>query len=202
MTINQPTTDADVILTSLVEPEAFGRLFDRHFPAVYGFCVRRVGTTCGEDIAVQVFHRAFESRGRYDSARLDARPWLFAIALNLVRGTSRSAVSQELAHERLAQMSSRVEQDPAERIAAAMDAERRLAAVAAALRLLPVDEVETLLLHCWDDLSYAEVAEVLGIPIGTVRSRLSRARSRLCALVGRPGSYVGPTTRAIGDPHA
>lgn len=200
MSDTHSTSDADVIRASLAAPEAFGTIFDRHFPAVNGFCVRRVGMARGQDIAVEVFRRAFESRRIYDVSRLDARPWLFAIALNLVRGAHRSAVSQELAYERLAQLNVASGQDPAGGIVAAIDAERRLAAVAAALKLLPVEEVEALLLHCWEDLSYAEVARVLGIPIGTVRSRLSRVRHRLYALVG--DEDPDQPSRAIGGSRA
>jgi len=83
-------TDADAIRASLGEPEMFAVLFDRHFDAVHAYAQRRVGPTLADEIAAEAFTRAFDCRGRYDLAPVDARPWLLGIAANLLRRHWRS----------------------------------------------------------------------------------------------------------------
>jgi RNA polymerase sigma factor (sigma-70 family) len=179
-------TDAELIRFSEDDPETFGVIFDRHFAAVYRFCARRVEGTRSEELTGEVFRRAFERRSLYDTAHDDARPWLFAIALNLVRDTLRSGASRHLAFERLCNLADVAETDPGEKVTSLLDARRDLAVIAEELRRLPPTEVDPLLLLVWDGLSYAEIAQVLGIPVGTVRSRLNRVRDRLRALVCEP----------------
>ena len=107
------------------------------------------------------------------------RSWLFRVANNRVRNARRSVNRQDLAYGRWWTREHREGSDLAAQAAAAIDAERHLSAVAAALELQSDEDVETLLLFAWDELSYGEVAEVLSVPIGTVRSRISRVRQRL-----------------------
>jgi RNA polymerase sigma factor (sigma-70 family) len=173
------TSDAEVIAQSMQEPSAFGAIFDRHFEAIFRFCGRRVGIVRAEDLVGDVFRWAFENRRRYDLARPDARPWLFGVANNFVRDALRTSSRQGLAYGRW--MIREIPQTSAfaANTDAAIDAERDLCAVAVALELQPSAEVETLLLFAWDGLSYAQVAEALGIPVGTVRSRNNRVRQRL-----------------------
>ena len=160
-------TDADAIRASLAEPETFAVLFDRHFDAVHAYAQRRVGPSLADEIAAEAFTRAFDRRGRYDLARADARPWLLGIAANLLRRHWRSEKRRLDAYARSA---GRAESGLAEPVAADL---------AAALLALPRREREPLLLFAWADLGYEEIAVALGIPVGTVRSRISRARARL-----------------------
>ena len=160
-------TDADAIRASLGEPEMFAVLFDRHFDAVHAYAQRRVGPTLADEIAAEAFTRAFDRRGRYDLARVDARPWLLGIAANLLRRHWRSEKRRLDAYAR---STGRPESRLPEPVAADL---------AAALRALPRREREPLLLFAWADLGYEEIAIALGIPVGTVRSRISRARARL-----------------------
>jgi RNA polymerase sigma-70 factor (ECF subfamily) len=160
-------TDADAIRASLAEPETFAVLFDRHFDAVHAYAQRRVGPSLADEIAAEAFTRAFDRRGRYDLARADARPWLLGIAANLLRRHWRSEKRRLDAYARSA---GRAESRLAEPVAADL---------AAALLALPRREREPLLLFAWADLGYEEIAVALGIPVGTVRSRISRARARL-----------------------
>jgi RNA polymerase sigma factor (sigma-70 family) len=172
-------TDEEVIERSMSEPEVFGLLFDRHFDAITRFCVRRLGTVEGENLAGDVFRWAFENRRRFDQEHGAVRSWLFRIANNRVRNARRSVNRQDLAYGRWWTQEHREESDLAAQAAGAVDAEHDLCAVAAALELQSGEDVETLLLFAWDELSYREVAEVLSVPIGTVRSRISRVRDRL-----------------------
>jgi RNA polymerase sigma-70 factor (ECF subfamily) len=158
----------------------FGAIFDRHFTTVFSVCARRVGHDLAEDLAGETFRRAFEHRRRYDPNEPDARGWLVSIALNLVRDTVRSSVRQESAYRRFV-LQCEPSVDPGAEVAASMDGCRDVRAVFAVLEHCPTEEVEALLLHVWDGLTYSEVAVALDIPLGTVRSRLNRLRARLRA---------------------
>ena len=83
-------TDADVIRRSLADRAAFALLFDRHYPALHRFVSARVGAGLADDLASEVFLTAFRRRTRYDLERADARPWLYGIAINVIRGHRRS----------------------------------------------------------------------------------------------------------------
>ncbi|TML40231.1 MAG: RNA polymerase sigma factor [Actinobacteria bacterium] len=161
-------TDAQAIGDSLAEPEAFAVLFDRHFDAVHGYAQRRVGPDLADEIAAETFTRAFDRRRRYDASREDARPWLLGIAANLLRRHWRSERRRLDAYARSAEFEAGGDLAPP--VAAEL---------AAALRALPRREREPLLLLAWADLSYEEIGVALGVPIGTVRSRISRGRARL-----------------------
>ena len=93
--------DAVLIRAAQSEPAAFGALFDRHFATLYRFCERRVGRHLAEDLAGETFRRAFEARGSYDLSQPNALPWLFRIALNLVRDALRSRAAEDRAYARL-----------------------------------------------------------------------------------------------------
>lgn len=171
--------DSQIIELSVNEPEMFGVIFDRHFEAIAGFCVRRIGVARGEDIAGDVFRWAFENRRRFDIGHCDARPWLFGIANNFVREALRSSGRQGLAYDRWLTSEPLDRADLASQVASAVDAQHEFSVVAAALEMQPVEEVETLLLFAWEQLTYSQVVESLGIPIGTVRSRIHRPRHHL-----------------------
>jgi RNA polymerase sigma-70 factor (ECF subfamily) len=162
-----PGTDARSIQRSLAEPEAFTEVFDRHFDAVHGYVSRRLGRDLADELAAEVFTRAFDLRRRYDQSRPDARPWLLGIASNLVRRHRRTELRRLVAYARAV--------SPDEEPAPAGPETQ----VAAALAALPARDREALLLFAWADLTYEEIAAALGVPVGTVRSRIARARSRL-----------------------
>lgn len=188
-----PPSDAELILRAATNPESFGELFERHFDAVFRFCERRVGRTEAEDLAGETFRRAFERRHLYDFERESARPWLFGIAMNLVKMELRSRAIHDRAYSRLATLADVSESDNVARMLVQFSACDDLRAVAAVLVALPDDDVEALLLHVWDGLSYSEVAAALGIPVGTVRSRLSRLRRRLEAVIAHQDEVGGRT---------
>jgi RNA polymerase sigma-70 factor (ECF subfamily) len=160
-------TDAEAICASLTDPEAFAVLFDRHFEAIHGYVQRRVGLSLADELAAETFTRAFDSRRRYDTTREDARAWLLGIAANLLRRHWRSERRRLDAYARSGG------RDDAE-LSGPVAAE-----LAAAVKALPRREREPLLLLAWADLSYDEIAHSLDIPVGTVRSRISRARAKL-----------------------
>ena len=180
-------SDAAAIAASLGDPGCFGALFDRHATVVFRYLVRRVGVDEAEALLGEVFRVAFEKRGTYDGDRPNARPWLYGIATNLLRRHQRSearrmgAVARLLARQRPAE-------DPADQVVASVDARDLWPHVADAVARLPEVERDALLLYVWEELSYDEIATALDVPVGTVRSRLNRARltlRELQASIGR-----------------
>jgi RNA polymerase sigma factor (sigma-70 family) len=158
--------DADAIRRSVAEPDSFGLVFDRHFQAVYAYAVRRVGEAVAEEVAAETFLRAFERRERYDAERADALPWLLGIATNVMRRHWRSERRRLAAYARTG-------------IARPGEPPEVAGEVLAAVAALPRRQREVLLLWAWADLSYQDISVALGLPVGTVRSRLARARSRI-----------------------
>jgi RNA polymerase sigma factor (sigma-70 family) len=171
--------DATLIRAAQDDPACFGTLFERHFDAVYRFCERRVGRGVAEDLAGETFLRAFAARGSYDLGQPSALPWLFRIALNLVRDAVRAKAAEDRAYARLRALAGSGALGEEDQVALTAEARAGLAALARLLVAEPEQDVEALFLHVWDGLSYAGVATVLGVPVGTVRSRLSRLRRRL-----------------------
>jgi RNA polymerase sigma factor (sigma-70 family) len=190
-------TDAETIAGSGERPERFAEVFDRHFVAVHRFLQRRVGRHLADDLAAETFAEAFRRRDRYDGSP-DARPWLLGIAVNLVRRHYRSERRQLLAYARTGVdlIAYRELADEDERIdAVAM--RRRLALALSSLR--DVDR-DALLLFAWADLSYEEIAKALGIRVGTVRSRLHRARSRIRAMLDAPAGSASHDLQGDENP--
>jgi RNA polymerase sigma factor (sigma-70 family) len=170
-------TDAEAIGASRSDPQRFAVVFDRHFATLHRFLRRRVGQDLADDLAAETFARAFGARGRYDLAHDDARPWLFGIAANLLRRHRRTEQRRLLAHARMpVHVLSDPELDSAE---GRLDAQAMVPRLAEALATLHPGQREVLFLFAWADLTYVEIARALSLPIGTVQSRLARARIRL-----------------------
>ncbi|GAA3418232.1 RNA polymerase sigma factor [Streptosporangium vulgare] len=170
-------TDATLIGESLTAPDRFAGLFDRHADEIHRYVARRLDdVTTADDVTAETFLVAFRKRARYDLGRADARPWLYGIASNLISGHRRSETRRLKALARQApERAAEFEDRSAERVTA----DRLRPALAAALAGLGSAERDLLLLVAWADLSYEEAAQALGIPIGTVRSRLSRTRTKI-----------------------
>ena len=175
-------TDAELIERSLADGETFALLFDRHFRAIHRFARGRVGPELADDLASETFAIAFRRRATYDMSRDDARPWLYGIAVNLLRDHRRS-------EERRLRAYARVGLDGE----SAAPAEGNLdSTLAAALLELGLDDRTLVLLFAWAELSYEQLAEALELPLGTVRSRLSRTRAKLRASLGDPEPVLAP----------
>jgi RNA polymerase sigma-70 factor (ECF subfamily) len=183
--------DSAVIASSLEDPGAFGAIFDRHGGALLRFLARRVDPAEAEGLLGEVFRIAFERRGSFDLQREDARPWLYGIAANVVAKHRRSEARRLRATARLAAQRGFGE-DPAERAVLAADARVVWAEIADAMGGLPGPEREVLLLFAWEELSYDQIAAALGVPVGTVRSRLNRGRTRLAGLTGQIRGHGKP----------
>ncbi|WP_128429441.1 RNA polymerase sigma factor [Streptomyces cyaneus] len=179
-------SDASVIARSRDEPEVFAALFDRHADAVHRYAARRLGGEVADDVVAETFTTAFQQRHRYDPARgagADARPWLFGIATNLVGRHRRAEARRFKAMARVPALADH-DEPLADRAADRVVARAVRRELAAALAALPARRRDVLLLVAWGDLGYGEAAQALGIPVGTVRSRLHRARSKLREALG------------------
>jgi RNA polymerase sigma factor (sigma-70 family) len=179
-------SDASVIAASLAEPEVFGVLFDRHARTLYRYLVRRIGPDEADALLGETFRIAFEKRSNYDTDRENARPWLYGIATNLVAKHRRSEARRIHASARLVAQRG-PQEDLGDRVAASLDAEDVWPRVADAVTQLPEAERDALLLFVWEKLGYDEIAAALAIPVGTVRSRLNRARMRIRELDSSSG---------------
>jgi len=146
-------------------------IFDRHFDAIRGYIARRLGAEAAADLTAETFMRAFDSRKRYDLTRPDALPWLYGIASHVLRRHARDEQRRLRAYARVAT-------EPQQ---TARDGELVDADIAAALAAIRPAEREVLFLYAWADLGYEEIAHALDIPVGTVRSRLARARAHAAA---------------------
>lgn len=171
--------DHDLIRRSAREPEAFGQIFDRHAATIHRYLARRVGRTLADDLAAETFLIAFRGRERYDLSQPDSLPWLYGIAANLLRGHQRTEIRQYRALARTG--IDPAYEDAGDRVLSRVAAAGRVRALAAVLARLPVGEREVLTLVSQAQLSYSEAARALGIPVGTVRSRLHSARKRIRA---------------------
>jgi RNA polymerase sigma-70 factor (ECF subfamily) len=167
------TSDASLIAASLTDGAAFAAVFDRHWGAIHRWCVARAGPA-GEDLAAETFRVAFDERARFDPRYADAAPWLYGIATNLVRRHFREAA-------RRGGPAAGVEADFSDDALGRVEARALGPELAAALRTVSDDDRDALLLHAWAHLTYTEIAAATGVPAGTVRSRIHRARGLLRA---------------------
>jgi RNA polymerase sigma factor (sigma-70 family) len=172
---DQRDTDAQVIAESLHHPSTFALIFERHFAPVHRYAQRRVGVDAADEIAAETFLLAFDGRQKFDGRQPSARPWLLGIATNLMCRRWRDEQRQLAAYARALNAVSETRAN----IVAPPQAIEVDGDLAAALATLTRDDRDTLLLYVWADLGYQEIGDALAVPIGTVRSRISRARRLL-----------------------
>jgi RNA polymerase sigma factor (sigma-70 family) len=166
------------------DPDAFGAVFDACAKSVYNHAFRLTGDwSAAEEVMAMTFLEAWRCHERIAEDGGSLRPWLLGIATNLARGQRRAAWRQRNALARLAVTDD--SPDFADDVSDRLDDVARIKALHRAVAGLPRHELEILALCVWSGLGYAEAAEALGIPVGTVRSRLSRARARLGKLTER-----------------
>lgn len=193
-------SDADVIERSLGEPEAFAAIFDRHHQTVHGFLRRRVGQDLADEWLAETFAQAFRARARYVPLHDTCRAWLLGIASHLIANHRRAE------HRRLVAIRREAGRGGAESFVDADAIVDRVAARAVsgelveALRALDRGDRDALLLYAWADLSYTEIAQALDVPVGTVRSRLHRARGLIRRRLALPDGPEPEHERAPGVP--
>lgn len=181
-------TDSEHIEASLVDPQAFTALFQRHAAPVHRYLVKRVGRQDAEDLVGETFATAFRQRGTYDLHRADARPWLFGIATNLSHHYWRSEERRQ--KRSVIAPSGAITEDHSEGATSAVFFSTQEGLIAQALAQMDEAQLDVLFLVAGPGFTYEEVSAALEIPVGTVRSRLSRSRSQLRELLGSPRQYL------------
>ncbi|MFI1865605.1 RNA polymerase sigma factor [Streptomyces jumonjinensis] len=163
------------------DPAAFRELFAAHAPLVYRHAVRTTGDwAAAEDVVSLTFLEAWRLRRKLRDEGDSPRPWLMGIAVNVLRNTTRAGRRHQAALRRIP--ARETVPDFADELVGRLSDAAQLAAAQRALKRLRRGDREVFTLCVWSGLGYAEAAEALGVPVGTVRSRLSRARKRLRAL--------------------
>lgn len=187
--------DASVIERSRHEPEVFAEVFRKYAPQIKRYVIRRLGPDAAEDVVADTFLLAFRQRDRYDLSQPNARPWLYGIATNRIGRHRRGEVRmlRALARTGVDPVTESFTDRSDERVSAGAVSRR----LADALASLPASHRDALLLVAWGGLGYADAAQALGVPIGTVRSRLNRARTRLRKELGG----IDPTSISEEDLH-
>jgi RNA polymerase sigma factor (sigma-70 family) len=169
--------DAAVMRHSLSDPERFAVLVHRHAGAITRYVTRRLGADAAEDVAAETFLVAFRQRASYAGDGSDCLPWLYGIATRLCHRHWRSETRQ-------LRLLARTGADPViepftDQVEAQVTASAVKPRLAEALSRLPKTQRDALLLRAWADLTYDQIAAATGVHLGTVQSRISRARRRL-----------------------
>jgi RNA polymerase sigma factor (sigma-70 family) len=181
-------SDGLAVSGSLSDPRRFEVVFERHYEAVRRYLQRRCGLDAGEELAADTFVVAFDRRGSFDVSCGSARPWLMGIATNLLHHHYRAERTRLLAYARVPREAAPTDMDE-DALAAYMAAPL----VARALAELEPRDRDAVLLLAFGELSYEEIAQALGTPVGTVRSRIHRARRRLRERLPALAAILGVT---------
>jgi RNA polymerase sigma-70 factor (ECF subfamily) len=166
----------------LQQPEVFAHLYDRYAADIHRYVTRRLGFEVADDVTSETFLVAFRTRKRFDTAAASARPWLYGIAAKLIGRQRRSEVRMLKAYARTG--CDPVAESWAEHVDSRVVAQGMQQELSGALAGLSAGDRHVLLLVAWADFSYQEVADALEIPLGTVRSRLNRARRKIRTALG------------------
>jgi RNA polymerase sigma factor (sigma-70 family) len=190
--------DAAVLGSAVSDAGSFDAVFDRYHLTVWGYLFRTAGRQRADDLTGQVFVVAFERRATFDPSRGDVPVWLIGIARNVLKTRLRGEARGWRAVTRLGNRRD-VMPDLAQDVADRDQLSSQTRSVLTAIRRLRPSDREVLLLAVWEGLSYEQIAGLLDVPIGTVRSRLSRARQRLRELTAAIGEDTGMGTHEEED---
>jgi RNA polymerase sigma factor (sigma-70 family) len=180
------------------DADAFGLLFDEHATSVYNLGFRLTANwSVAEDVVSLTFLEAWRLRDRIESAGESLRPWLLGIALNVSRNMDRASRRHDAAMSRIPPAPPIP--DFAEELVGRLDDAAQLREVRRALDALRGSEREVIALCVWSQLDYAAAARALGVPVGTVRSRLSRARRKLRKLLPPDREPGGGREQVLDD---
>jgi RNA polymerase sigma factor (sigma-70 family) len=175
--------DAESIRRSLDEPDRFSAIFEQYVVEISRFMRRRVPSAAVDDLVAETFIAAFKARGGYDQGRPFALPWLYGIATNIIRHYFRDASRRHQLELKL----DRIE-EPTDGGMGEADARFESDRLRALLMQIDGKSRDSLMLFACEGLSYEDVAQALGVPLGTVRSRIHRARGQLRELLSAVGA--------------
>jgi RNA polymerase sigma factor (sigma-70 family) len=178
------STDGELIARSLRASELFAEIFDRHHAAVHAYAARRAGVDAADDVLADVFLTAFTLRTRFKPSAESALPWLYGIAGNILKRRWRSLATTDRLHRSVAHHTVAASDSHEDGVADRLDSAADWVVVRDVLDELADGDREAILLFAWEELSYPEIAVAMDIPVGTVRSRIHRARARLREALG------------------
>jgi RNA polymerase sigma factor (sigma-70 family) len=162
---------------------AMSTVFSEHVDTIYNYCRRRTGSwSVAEDLTSAVFLEVWRCRRRALELDGSVLPWLYGVATNVCRNHARSVRRRTRAMARLELVEGsgdHLADSTGDHVAGQLDSDRRVRAMIDRLDDLPAADRDVFLLVCWEGLSYPQTAQALGIPVGTVKSRLSRVRRAL-----------------------
>lgn len=181
-------TPTEPQVRSRSEIAAFAEFYAAHLPTILLYLRRRLGDSAADDATSEVFIRAFRARDANDGATAPDLPWLYGIAANVIHEEHRAERRRLRLIERMAK------RQPRDAVSGPSSAPALDPRLAGGLRRLSPQDRETLLLVAWGELSYDETARALDVPVGTVASRISRARRLL------DETPSGPERRALPRP--
>jgi len=182
------SSDEDALAASLAEPARFAVVFERHVDAIHRYLSFRVGPDIAEDLTAETFARAFAARRRYQVDRGSVKAWLFGIATNLAHHYWRTEGRRQ--KRDTATASGAIPEDHSEEATSNVFFSSQEGLIGQALCQLDDVQLDVLLLIAGPGFTYEEVSVALEIPVGTVRSRLSRARHQLRELLGDSRQYL------------
>jgi len=185
MRTSDQRSDSEILVAAANNPAAFKEIFERHFESVHRFVARQLDLECADDATAEVFLRALRGVSGYQARSPDALPWLLGIAANVVRAELRDRYRSRVRSLELIGA-----REHSARADGELETVGRLAEVQRALNTLSSEEREPLLMFAWLDQPYESIAVALGIPVGTVRSRIARARRQLRHELGMEGPEV------------
>jgi RNA polymerase sigma-70 factor (ECF subfamily) len=180
------STDSDIIRRSIDVPSAFAEVFERHARVIGAFAARRVGSHAAEDVLSETMLVAFRRRHDFDATWESAKPWLLGIASRVIKKHRADEARQWRSFEASVSRGDHTSDGAIEAAGERADASSAVRALAPRIAALAARDRETLLLYAWGDLTYEEISMALGVPVGTVRSRLNRVRRKLAP----PGSHA------------
>jgi RNA polymerase sigma-70 factor (ECF subfamily) len=170
----------------------FAARYDQHHVAVFRYAARRLGPETAEDVVAEAFTIAWSRIASYDPGRGEFVSWLFGIVTNVIARHHRQETRQWRAFSKVGVADTDTFDDE---LASRLDADVRWPHVASVLAGMSTQDRDVLLLHVWQEMSYQQVADTLGIPVGTVRSRIARARGRLAVASEERATTAGGGTR-------
>lgn len=176
------------------DTDAFEKLLTQHEKLVYNLCLRSLGNAHdAQDAAQEAFIKAWTSLGSF---RGDSKfsVWLYRIANNVCLDALRRRRTDTVSLTQTDGTGDEVELEIADESASPerlLEQKERSAALHSALARLPEDYRRVLLLRETAGLSYEEIAQTLGMDMGTVKSRIFRARKKLCTILSEDGNFFG-----------
>lgn len=170
-------SDADIIRNSIADPNTFEDIFHRHYKTIYNYFSRRVEKEVIEELASSVFVKAFEIRNKFDTTKENSLPWLYGISSNILNTSRRTKNRYQVKQKRAFEF---YKQDAISNDKNLLFEDKKINdVISEALLKLKKADLEVVLLFIWEQLTYQEIASTLKIPIGTVKSRMNRAKNIL-----------------------